>query len=295
MANPPVSPLECRVSKAAEVMKITEEAVYQALSELGVDKEDEDAISLLEADTTREADAKEAFKSTKVKPARFSAGWQVLKGRVKKENIILEDNSSLLEALKPVGRMSDKELLEKYGPESSSEIIDELLKRSNGRPFVIYKSDNETIDLERTLEHLRIARRRETSPVCIVDGEEVRVYTVNQFPMTYVEECPFHAGTILTNGYCDKCHNTWEGISDEVRVAANVALVRGMVSTGNLMDIATLIVRLRQHGIDELKKVPSFSRIYSEMQEDGTLPKLRKRISVSRNGKLDPLNQHKRY
>lgn len=309
MASKSIDVLSQRVQNAAKVMKIAEEYVWAGLAELGIEEDD---LSLLEAETTREGDARRVFvehaigitdkPSVKVKPARFVAGWAVLKGKAdrqeKKEG--QSDVAALVGHLRPIHTFKDRELLAQYGPEASSEVIDELLKRSRGRPFVIYMPDGETVDVDNTLLMLRTARRHETKQYhgVIRDGGsmvEVRVYRADEFPKTWFEECPVHTGVMLTFGYCDKCENTWEGIEDAVRVVARVARDMNAIKYGSLADINDLLVRLREDGGKHLMAIPAVRRRHEELGTDNDLPKLKKRQSTTKNGMQDPLFQHKIY
>lgn len=304
---PEVSPLKVRVQQAAKVMKITEEMVWQCLLKLGIEEQDEDGIALLEAETTKESDAKEEFKAY-VKPIRFTAGWRILKG-IPANKFAVQTNKNgvlqvggvdeLIKSFRPIHTYKDRELLEHYGPEASSEIIDELLRRSNGRPFIIY--DGETIDKDHSVEMLRTARRHETKQyhVLLRNGqpEQVRLYRADEFPKMWLEECPIHHGTILTDGYCDKCRNTWKGIHDSKRVVVRVACDTG-TKYGDISSIHRLLKSLRDCGsIEEhpIMDVPEISMRLKELQEEDNMPKLKKRLSASSAGKQDPLYQHRTF
>lgn len=317
-----VSHLQVRVQQAAAVMKVTEEVVWKGLSELGIDKDDEDGIALLEAETTKESDFRKIFvdngvsialdddcpsvrETIRVKPLRFSAGWTILKGKTEanwknlKEKVDEGGVAQLIQSFRPVHTYKDRELLEQYNPEASSEIINELLKRSNGRPFIIYKEDGETIDQGNTVLMLRTARRHETKQYHALlrengSTEQVRLYRADEFPKTWLEECPLHPGVMLTDGYCDKCSDTWKGVDEAYRVIARVARDIGAVKSG-LADAHELIEKLRTHGSKQLLKIPAVNRRYNELREENNLPKLKKRLSATSNGKQDPLFQHKIY
>jgi hypothetical protein len=299
-STPEVTPLQARVQQASKVIKITEEQAWECLEELGIEKEDEDGIALLEAETTKENDAKEVFKKY-AKPARFAAGWRILKGKTEKQKTDNPSMTDVIQTFRPIHTYKDRELLEQYGPEASSEIIDELLKRSHGRPFIIYKEDGETIDLHNSVLMLRTARRHETKQYHVLlrdsgSTEQVRLYRADEFPKMWLEECPIHHGTILTDGYCDKCNNTWKGIHDSKRVIVRVACDLGVKY--DLRGIHELMKALRECGsIEEhpIMDIPKVALRLKELQEEDNMPKLKKRLSASSMGKQDPLFQHKTY
>lgn len=138
MSSAHVSSLQDRISQAAKVMKITEDQLWEHLSDLGINQKDDDALALLEAETTREGDARKVFCENAVAPyvpvARFLAGWAILKGRNYQVGVDMAsgpDKSvvTIIESLRPINSLKDKELIEKYGPDASTEIYDELNRR----------------------------------------------------------------------------------------------------------------------------------------------------------------------
>ena len=314
----PTVVLSQRVQNAAKVMKITEDHVWVGLEGLGIGKTDEDAIVLLEAETTREGDARRIFvdnlilanaadsqEGVSVAPARFLAGWKILKGKADiqiEHDIVGRDGeiSKLIETIRPTHTFSDHELLTQYGPEASTEIVNELLTRSNKRPFIIYEEDNDTIDHDNTINMLRTARRHETKQYHVVlrksgKTEEVRLYRADEFPQLWLEESPLHPGVILVDGYCDKCGDTWKGIQEDVRIVLRVARDMSAVKCETYAECNDLIKKARKSGANEFLEIPAVSRRYKELEDEGNLPKLKKRLSATRSGKQDPLFQHKTY
>jgi hypothetical protein len=292
-----------RVQNAAKVMKITEEYVWAGLFELGIEEND---LSLLEAETTREGDARRVFvdnainiadkPSVKVKPACFTAGWAILKGRGKSKDS--DDITTLVKTLRPISSFKDREILEQYNKEPSGELINELLKRSNNRPCIIYMPDGETVDIDNSIEMLRTARRREISQChgVVRNGKtvEVRVYRADEFPMMWLEECPLHVNVVLTNGYCDRCGESWTDINEADRVIVRVAKDVG-AAKDNLADIHELVSVVRRDTAKGLLAIPKVDRRYEELCNDGDLPKLKKRLSLTSKGCSDPLYQHRNY
>lgn len=294
----PTDVFQQKVEKAAQVMKITPVELMRHLADLGIEP-DADGLALLEASTTQESDAKRVMvegKEPQVKIARFKAGWAILKGSSEKADKASE-TSDLIKALRPTDQYSDKELIEQYNAECSSKIVDELRKRSNGRPFIIFMN-NGHLNIGATAELLRLARRQET-PATYIIGEQnnggvvekqiVKVCQLGEFPMTYVEECPLH-GIILAGSYCEKCGNTWDGIKEEDRVIVKVANNGGneLVNRG-VVAINELIEKVRKEGAQFLLSTPSIRAKYDELKIDDKLPKLRRRMSQSK-GVADPFH-----
>ncbi len=292
MSNPTdvVVSFQQKVEKAAQVMKITPAELLKHLADLGIEP-DADGLALLEASTTQENDARRVMvegKAPQVKVARFKAGWAILKNSSEKAEQSNE-TSDLIKALKPTDQYSDRELIEQYNAECSSKIVDELRKRSNSRPFVVFQNDGAT-NVIATQELLRLARRQET-PSTYIDnkGGLVKVCQLGEFPMTYVEECPLH-GIILAGNYCEKCGDIWDSIKEEDRVIIKVAnngnnelVNRGAVA------IHELIEKVRKEGAQFLLSTPSVRAKYDELKLDDKLPKLRRRMSQSM-GVADPFH-----
>lgn len=306
-----ISSLQERVTNAAKVMKITEEELWFYLKELGIEQEDQDAVAMLEANTTREGDARSIFCeepkdmnngekpeprfATKVKLARFLAGWAILKGKSNTENAEKSDIVSIVEALKPVTELRDEELLQKYNKECSTQIIDELKKRSQDRAFVIFKEDEETTDVVNSIKLLRVARRQETPSTFMADGRPVRPYRIGDFPMTFLYECPIHPDVILIEDYCDKCKQSWAGISHEDRVIIRVAHDCKAIDVSCAADIHELIIRVKAGGTKHILEIPMVNMYYKELTDENRLPMLRRKVSSSITGKKDPLFVHKSY
>lgn len=303
MSNPtPNSILQERVEKAAKVMKASPDDVWKALEEIGIEKDDEDALALLEADTTTQEDADPKFLDVGIKKARFRAGWAILKGKSQKTKDKPETSTTdsttaeLIKTLRSVKQYKDKELLEAYGPDCSSDVLDEIRRRSNDRPFLVY--DGENLDVDTSLEMLRVARRQPTNEQHVFHREGkskvVRLLRPGQFPTLWIEESPIHPEVILVDGYCHKCDNSWSGVSMDDRVIVRIAVDVDGVDVSSKARIHELITRIRESGADFLLDVPSVKVRYDELEELNRLPILRRR-ATSGGGK-DPLFvKHRTY
>jgi hypothetical protein len=296
------TPFENRIAQAAKVMGITVPELWKYLNAMGIEN-NADGQALLDADTTQESDARSIMVegvggihpvNGNVKVARFKAGWLVLKGKGASGPVgipstpgVVGDFASLVETLKRVEQRSNEELLKMYNPEASHEILEELRKRSFGRHCIIF-NDVEVVDQVNSLKLLRIAHRSDTPSTFTVDGALRRVYRVGEFPMNFMDECPIHGDTILIEGQCESCQDTWLGISMEDRIIVRVARDTNLVDA-DLSKICDLIERIKkENGAGFLLKRGKVGLIYKELKEEGRLPILRRR--VSRSGKSDPLN-----
>ena len=293
-----------RVEQAAKVMQIPVSDLLKHLSVLGIDKDDKDAISLLETETTCEGDARAIMVEGKnairdgedrpqlVKIARFKAGWSVIKGKVsdEKESSV----EKIVAALRPVRQWSNQELLEKYTPDAPSEVLDELKSRSKGRNFIVFDGDN--VDVDNSKKMLSIASRQETPNIYqLSDGDVIKatyLYRVGEFPMLWMEECPIQSNSVLVDGFCEKCGSNWKNVPNDKKVIVRVANDIGLLANSTQMDFINIIKNVDSF-INGWNTVPKFLLKYKELIEESKLPVLKKR--VSKTGNSDPFFVHKSY
>ena len=301
----PVGPtaFEQRISQAAKIMGITVIELWVFLNALGIENSAEGQM-LLEAETTQEGDARAVMVEGKglpkvmekvpnlVKIARFKAGWASLKegkGETSPKSCG-SDMASLIDTIKRIEQRSNEELLEMYKPEAT-EVFPELRKRTNDRPCIIF-TETGAVDQKNSLKLLRTAHRQETPTTFMVEGNLVRVYRVDEFPMEYFEECPLHSEIILAEGHCEKCENSWDGITSEDRVIVRVARDMDMIDLSPVK-VYELIDRIKKEGAKFLLKVGKTGIQYRELKELGRLPVLRRK--ASKTDKSDPFFVHKTY
>jgi hypothetical protein len=290
-----------RLKKAAEVMKITEDAVWTMLGKVGVEKGDADALVVLDAtDFHRMLQLLgDDLVPDGVKPARFALGFAALNGYAKPKG---DDVASVLREhvaqSRPISQYKDRELIEKYSPEAPTDVVDELRKRSNDRAFIVFGDGGEAVDVDNSVQMLRIARQQETKSSHVITTSEgnkaVRLYRVGEFPSFWIEESPIHADVVLVDGYCEKCGDTWKGISPEDRVIVRVAKNAGYVQD-NKAAVASLIEKVRAEGSKHLLKIPAVKLRHEELSEANQLPILRRRVGASKSGVKDPLFVHRSY
>ncbi len=281
--------LTSRIEQSAKVMGISPDDLCLHLESLGIENSD-DGLSLLEADTTQETDARAlmvgpttitASGLPTVKIARFKAGWAILKGKGKDIATPTEGTdgsiAALVQAIQPPAKFPDETLIKMYNPDASTEICEELKRRSKDRPFIVF-NDQEEVDIEGTLQLLRVARRQETPGTFPIKSKLYRTYRVGEFPMLWVEECPMHKGTFLADGYCEECGFSWKEISMEDRIWARIATERG-ISLNAFSDAESLV--------KHVKRLPKVMLAHDELAASDDLPKLRHRMSRG-GGKSDP-------
>lgn len=311
MSNPTTSPsetthpLEKLVTESARIMGIDLSTMWTILQDLGIEKDKpDDGLFILNSESTTEDAVQETFVNKRgVKLLKFKAGWAALKGN-KKEALIASAESGnsrptgidlLIEQMKRADQLSDEELIKKYGQDASEDVKKALSDRSKNRPFIIFSDDQGTVDVSNTLKLLRIARRQETPSTFLANGKLTRPCMVDEFPQTYFEECPINPEILLIDGYCEKCQNTWNGISINNRVIVRVARDMGQLDVSNLTKIHDLITRVGKEGADWLLAIPAVGAKYEELKQDGKLPTLRRRVSSNKDGRSDPFFPHKSH
>jgi hypothetical protein len=275
--------------------------IKSRLEALGI-YEDDESLKLLESDDCTEGEARRAFCENGVPnlpPVRFKRVWGILKGKNSVPDTISAPAhiqaaagiEKVVQAIRPIDNWSDEELIAAYGPDCP---IDEMVRRSKGRAFVVFKNEEANIvDCDITLRMLREARKRET-PVHYKSTDALkRLYRAGDFPSQVYEECPLHAHVLLLDGYCDECGHTWEGISLEAKQFARVLKESGEAPKDG-PGIRQLLATART-GINALTSdYPKVSMKFHELKTEEKLPSLKSRKAVS-TGKQDPFAAGKRY
>jgi hypothetical protein len=275
-------------------MGISPDAIWGHLAELGVDKDDM-GLSILDAPTTTEADAERFFvhgtseAGALAKVARFKAGWLILKGK----KIDAPAEGEKRPSLRKVADFSDEALLKEYGPDADTRVVDELASRSKGNNVIVFNDDGTTVNVEVSLTLLKLSRRQKPPRTYLVNGKLATVHAVGEFPSSFAEECPIHGNVILADGFCEQCQNSWKGVPEEDRVIVRVA--SGYLGQQTLTYIAQLISWVRSKGAKYLlDETPVIGARYDELKKDDSLPKLRRKMSRTKNG--DPFFvEHKTY
>ena len=303
--------LQSRVNEAAKILQVKDldekslkEKINKSLEIIGVDDSDI-GIKILEAETTTFEDFENAFydgadvKKSKVvvlmsrnviPVPRLKAAWEVLKGNdpfEKKSWDIKEndDKNSLYATLRPIGQWPDNELLEQYNDHCSADVEDQLKKRSNGRPCIVFNEDG-SVNVEDSLYMLRKARQHEMPDKFKIREELKLLYRIGEFPKTVFFECPVHRNTLLIDGYCDECGQTWD-VNDHKKNA----FIRILMQEETDIDFRLY----RKMKFDELKEeFPNIFIIYSDLNDEGNLPSLKKKSSRNVDGSC-PFRAHKTY
>lgn len=305
--NAPLSFLQDRIEKSSKIIEpfLKDEKlcagrfagrsfheIKQALIKLGVDGSDvgkslleEGWISFEEFEKQYREEFKEYAPSDwdDYPPlARLKMVWSILTNEKLKKSIEpTAENTSFpgisaefIKAVKPIPQWSNNELLAEYSKDGSFAVHDELIKRSKGRYVVIFNEDN-SLDVENTLNLLRKSQYQDTPQLYKIDGELKEVYRIGDFPLLLFFECPIHKDVILLDGYCDKCVSHWDVENTEHNVFFR------MVFESNNVDFRLY----KDKSLPELKSLfPQVWLQYKSLAEEGTLPSLKRKLSKPKQG-----------
>jgi len=297
-----------RITEAATVLNPyfgtdSEDIICESLNQVGVIDETELSLNILQYEITDEDfsaalihNSRAQAKKIVVAPARMRVAWLILKGidpfkqtEPQISNVTNLTTSSdattlnlLLSAVqqnRPIGQLSDLELIAKYSKDCSSEVECELLKRSRGRPCIIFKNDD-TVDTDNSLILLRKARHQETPSTYAIDSGIKSVYKVGDFPMNVLYECPIHSHILLVDGYCEECGLKW--LDFEANREKYIFL--RIISESAKIDPVNLRTYLQQQFEQLTSLHPKLFLKYTELKEEDKLPTLKRRLSKAKNG-----------
>jgi len=291
-------------AEAANMMSMPDDEVAQTwiwrrLEKLGI-YNDSDSNDILISDDCQEGDARRFFCENgepNLPIARFKRVWSILKesvNKVENQNSSVSDIKDLVGIMRPIGQLSDLELMDRYHLECADDVVEELSKRAHDRYFVVFKDRVAgLIDKNLTMKFLKVARYKNTPDHIVIGDNFYQLYKSGQFPNAVYEECPLHSGVLLTEGYCDKCQLSWSSVKDKERKFIRVMNDEGDTPTSRF-DIRKLVEEATGNdGIISLKKIyPMIGVKYEELVDEGRLPSLKVRSSES--SIQDPFNSSKR-
>jgi hypothetical protein len=202
-----------------------------------------------------------------------------------------------IQANKPIGQMTDSELLSLWDKNREMLTEQELNRRAKGQPFIVLKSGTqipgkEVIDLEYTLEMLKSARKRTTpSIIPYVNNTFASVYKISELNLNdrIIELCPI-CGEILWKGYCSECDSNFAGIGDDERSYIKLIVDSGKINTRTASDRKAVVVSASK-GVEDLKVTwPGIVKEFEELRLTGNLPKLRKIANRPSKAPADPFH-----
>lgn len=133
----------------------------------------------------------------------------------------LSGAAELALAIGQVTGLSDRVLLMNYDPMGRDDIVRELDARARQKPFIVFVDKAAlTIDPKLSLEFLALIKQGvDVGGFTTIGGRTVELYRSGALPDRALEICPIH-GCHLINGFCSQCHQSWEGVGEEMRKLA---------------------------------------------------------------------------
>ena len=200
----------------------------------------------------------------------FSKVWAVLK----EEPVITatQEVSSPLLGLLPIGQHSDKQLLEKYDMNCSTDVEDELKRRSKGRRFIVLEDDS-VVNINQSLRFLKLAKKQDMPESWGDESERFTLYKIGEWPNVTYDICPV-TGEVLVANYCSQLGINWNGVDDECR-----QFIKMMTDDGIKLDIMSVVPVMdmaKTGGIESLKgRFANIATKFDQAKNLGKLPILK--------------------
>ncbi len=280
-----------RVQAFAEAIGVPEETVRQHLSNLGCDGETDRSLTIIDSEEALPfGDLRQEFvEANKVtKLAILRIGMPHLRGKTAVDvkptsNGCCEEGSDLGKVCDSIEKMvstnrpkadwSDKELLSALD-ESTTEIAEVLSKRTRGRHCIVFDGDG-NVDVEASLELVKIAKKQATRNEHRVRGKIVRVYRAGKWLARPLDESPFVIGEPLVRDYCASSETDWKDISHEARVLARIYIQYCETAKLSLRDFREVCDDARKDVGHFREKYGKAAMLYDEMSAQDKLPKLK--------------------
>lgn len=294
--------ISVRFSKAAETLKLHDSelpVLKELLSKVGIE-EDDSGLKYLDSRVISVEDLLEILSGVFGEKGKFciKAAAMYLKGKDPFEEELPQEvkpavpasgNTStdvvieFIKANKPIGQMTDQELLLLWDKNRDEQTEQELNRRSKNQSFIVLKQGTnvpgkEEIDEEYTLDMLKSARKRNNPTIIPYKGNTfASVYKINELNLNdrIIEICPI-CGEILWKGYCESCNSSFAGVGDDERAYVKLIVDSGKIQSNSVSDRKAIVVSAAK-GIDDLKVTwPGIYKTFEELKLTGNLPKLRK-------------------
>lgn len=281
-----------RADKAAQLLSVSVSEVLSALSDEGV-TDDVKGFALLEAASTTVEDLSAMlivrFPEAKKIPVKAAAA--ALKGTdmASKEPtssqflpvVGSEQTMAALKMMRPIQQWEDRLLLEQFAVAREVEVEQELDRRAQRNKFIVlkpgkYEAGKEEIDLEKSLELLKVARKR-TTPGTIPNGSIFSlVYRVTELNPAdrVIEMCPI-CGETMYQGYCEKCQASFAGMDDDARAYVRLVSESASFNPQSFSDRKAVIASALK-GVEDLRNTwPSIAQTFDDLKLTNSLPMLR--------------------
>lgn len=316
MSTTNLTSVTVRFQKAAEALKLQDSELSnlkKVLSNVGID-EDDSGLKYLNSPVISNGDLNEILQLNFGEKGKFciKAAAMYLKGNDPFDNIhtqtarpqVLEPGNTpasaiidFIKANKPIGQMTDAELLSLWNKNRDEETEAELNRRGKNQSFIVLKSGTqipgkEEIDIEYTLEMLKSARKRNNPSIIPYEGNTfASVYKISELNLNdrIIESCPI-CGEILWKGYCSECDSNFAGVGDDERAYVQLVVNSGKINIKTASDRKAIVISAGK-GIDDLKITwPGIHKEFEELKLTGNLPKLRKIANRPAKAPADPFH-----
>jgi len=315
MANAKTTTNPSVISEASKTLGKPVTNLRKLLLLIGV-KDDEAGYKLLKARTTTESYLADVIrgKYSDVPELKILAAASILKGinpfeeepkektEEKAQEEVKPDTAAtlILEAAqinRTPAQMKDRELLELYAKEREYEIEQELHKRAKFKRFIVlvpgkYEPGKEIIDLDKSIDLLKKARKMEIPQIASFDGKILQVHRITELNSEdrKTELCPV-CGKAMFQGYCQDCGLDFGGVGMDERAYVN------LISKSTKFDADSFSDRRAVHasatkGLDDLRQTwPSISPEFDDLQVSNNLPRLVIMKPVLCEKKMDPFHR----
>jgi hypothetical protein len=301
-----MSTLTPRIAKAAQFLGVTPEVLTAILNAGGISNDDL-GKEILDAEYTTTEILKGIFFSQagelKDLPVlRISAAINTLKTSDKAPvaalppvtDTVASTVLAALQANKRPAEMKDRELLEAFIQDRDPEVEQELAKRANNRRFIVlvpgkYEPGKEVIDVEKSLQLLKMARKNEVPTMAPFEGTVLQVYRITELnpEERKTEICPF-CGQALFQGYCEKCELDFGGIGMDERAYLKLITDKPSFKCESHSDRKAAHASAIK-GLEDLKKTwPSVVQEFEDKKLTNTLPQLVFMKPTPSTRKMDP-------
>jgi len=266
--------------------------IWDGLRKLGI-FDDNVSYELLMSNECKEGDARAIFCDQMNMPVpRFRKIWGILKEGTKEVAETTMELSKVVEYIKPIGQLSNKDLLQRYkdNPDDSS-VEEELKKRSQEKNCIAFYKEEIDVDLSASL--LSKAKKGIQIPTVLSsNGKIYRIRAVGHFPQETYEVCPV-TETILFENYSEALGVTWR-IPLESRQFIWLMKDQGIkidaFVANNIQDL------YEQKGMDGLKlQYPKIAELFENLSELGELPTLKTNVSSKYSKSSDPFRGNRKF
>lgn len=276
--------VEKRLNAFATTISVPLETVKKHLQELLDINDSENTLKILDNDDYLPfGDLCFSFVDTHklTKKAQLRLGIAHLRGNTNLQetssitsiDTITDAVAQLIESNKPIFKLSDEELINKYD-EQSSEVFKEIGSRAKGRPCIIFNKDG-TTNKELSLMALAIAKKQPTDSKMMLKGSLYRVYHAGTFSEQLIDESPVFPGKALVNNYCNESGTDWTDVPHYRRVIVALHVTKVEKTITNKVLFKQLCKGAKLPDNEFKQEFAEAILLYEELERQQRLPSLK--------------------